>query len=179
MRNFIWIFIGITIALSGQAIADVQKCVMRTGQNQNGSIAPEIILIYDEAAKSMQVYDGIIAHFNKEQPVVAKISSQRANNISFGWSVQMVNSQGQRAKMQYLGSLIINLKELHHGAPDRLCQCVQRHRGVCDVQGLIGGTRASRTIPLRPALDLPGGWSLIGGQRTLPQKDNQNGFHPS
>ncbi len=113
MRNFIGIFIGITISLSGQAIADVQKCVMRTGQNQNGSIAPEIILIYDEAAKSMQVYDGIIAHFNKEQPVVAKISSQRANNISFGWSVQMVNSQGQRAKMQYQGSLIINLKELH------------------------------------------------------------------
>ncbi len=95
-------------------MADVQKCTMNVLKGPAaGWIAPEIYLITDEGTGKLAVSDGVIAHFNKEKPVEAKIGTDKPVSLSFEWNVQMVNSQGQRTKMQYIGSLFKASREFH------------------------------------------------------------------
>ena len=105
--------IAMAVAGGHGALADVQKCVMGIGKTLQGDmIAPEIFLIYDDAAKTLQVMDNVIAYFNKDKPVQAKISAEKDVSRSFAWSVLMVNSGGQRTKMQYHATLFHAKREL-------------------------------------------------------------------
>jgi hypothetical protein len=114
LNNFFGIFVGCTLALANVAGADVQKCMMNIGKNSQGDmIATEIYLMYDDSTKTMQVMDNIISYFNKEQPVQARISAEKDVSRTFDWAVFMVNSAGQRTKMQYHATLFHAKKEIH------------------------------------------------------------------
>ena len=114
MGNFIGILVGCTLAFVGAAGADVQKCTMNIGKiSQGDMIATEIYLMYDDAAKTLQVLDNIISYFNKEQPVQARISADKDASRTFDWAVLMVNSAGQRTKMQYHATFFHAKKEIH------------------------------------------------------------------
>lgn len=121
------------LGMAGAAGAGVEKCVMQIGATQNYTIAPEILLSYDEASKTMEIYDGLIANFNKETPIKVKLNSEKPNSRSFGWSLFMVNSHGQRTKMQYVASYFIDTKAIHVQA---------RPIGYTNVYSAMGTCRA-------------------------------------
>ena len=105
---------GYILVMASAAIADVQKCKMNLGKlTQGDMIAPEIFLMFDEAANKLQVLDTIISYFNKEQPVDAKISAEKQASRSFDWAVLMVNSQSQRTKMKYHATLFFANKQIN------------------------------------------------------------------
>lgn len=113
MKKF-GIVMGCVFAISGAASADVQKCVMRTGQGiQKGWIAPEIYIAYDEASKKVQVIDGIVAEANNKKPIDARIGEEKAGSRSIDWSLFLVSNTGQRTKMTYQATLLFAANELH------------------------------------------------------------------
>lgn len=114
MRNFLGILLGCTLAMAGAVRADVQQCKMNIGKiTQGDMIAVDIYLMYDDATKTLQVLDNIISYYNKEQPVQAKITADKVASRTFDWALFMVNSAGQRTKMQYHATLFHAKKEIH------------------------------------------------------------------
>ena len=115
LRNFLAMLLGCTVVLASGAVADVQKCTMRTADNGSGGgwVSQEIFLIRDDATGKLQILDGLIATFNKDKPLDAKITGDKPASQSFGWNLLMVNGAGQRTKMQYLATLFKANHELH------------------------------------------------------------------
>ena len=114
MRKLLGTVLAMTLALSGAAAAEVLKCTMKVGRsNQGDMISKEVYLIHDPAAKSMMVLDNIIAHYNKEKPIEARITTEKPASRKFDWAVHMVNDAGQRTRMQYHASLFLATSELH------------------------------------------------------------------
>ena len=114
MPKLLGSIVGLTLAMTGLAQADVQKCVMQSGASiQHGWIAPEIYVSYDAATKKIEVFDGIISAFNKEKPIGATINSEKDISRTFGWSLFLINGAGQRTKMQYQASLFLATGKLH------------------------------------------------------------------
>jgi hypothetical protein len=95
-------------------VAGAVKADVQTGMSiQRGWIAPEIYVSFDEASGKIEVFDGIIAAFNKEKPIEARLGNDKAISKSFGWSLFLVNGAGQRTKMQYQASLFKGTGKLH------------------------------------------------------------------
>jgi hypothetical protein len=114
VRRFVGAFLGCAMAFASSAVADVQKCTMNVGRiTQGDMISKEIYLTYDEGTKTLQVLDNIVAYFNKQKPMVAKISADKDASRTFDWAVLMVNDAGQRTKMQYHATLFHAKKEIH------------------------------------------------------------------
>ena len=99
---------------SAAAAQDVSKCVMQTGMSiQKGWIAPEIFVMRDPASGKIEVIDGIVAAFNKDKPIEARLISEKDISRTFGWSLYLINGAGQRTKMQYQAALFLGTGELH------------------------------------------------------------------
>jgi hypothetical protein len=108
------VILAATLALAGlsAARAEVFRCEMQVGDAfQGDTIAPEIFLIFEE--DKVTVLDGLIQHFNKGEPMVAKTLSKKDASHSFQWAVFMSNNAGQRTKMHYHGTFFTQRHEFH------------------------------------------------------------------
>lgn len=112
MASFLKTLIAAAFLASPAAAADVLLCKMRVSQgNQGDMIAKEIFLITQ--GDQVLVLDDIVNYFNKGEPMVARVKADGSKSVTYSWEVLMVNSAGQRTKMQYRGSLFQNTKEFH------------------------------------------------------------------
>lgn len=80
------------------------ECTILSSNAGGGYITDLYILQYDEASGQAIVSDGLILFFNDEQPMMAKMSEDTARKLVLTWKVQMTNSTGQAANMQFRAS---------------------------------------------------------------------------
>ncbi|HLQ19515.1 MAG TPA: hypothetical protein VK146_11090 [Tabrizicola sp.] len=80
------------------------ECNITRSNAGGGYITDVYILQYDEASGQAIVSDGLILYFNNDQPMKAKVSEDTAKKLVLTWRVQMTNSTGQTANMQFRAS---------------------------------------------------------------------------
>lgn len=80
------------------------ECNITRSNAGGGYITDVYILQYDEASGQAIVSDGLILYFNNDQPMKANVSEDTAKKLVLTWRVQMTNSTGQTANMQFRAS---------------------------------------------------------------------------
>lgn len=127
--------IAATLALLVPAAASgaVYECHVNQGAMNGGWITDLYFFEHDQAAGSVLVYDGLIDHFNKGEPVEGTVSKATDAQLAFRWSVFVVDSLGQRTKLNFRGVLYFAKSEFSvQGEPvgyaDRF-----NARGVCKI----------------------------------------------
>lgn len=83
----------------GQALT--LECSMDRSKAGGGYITDVYILQHDTATGRAIVSDGLILHFNDEQPMLATVSEDTATKLVLTWKVRMTNRTGQSANMQF------------------------------------------------------------------------------
>lgn len=96
-RAFQGMILGLGLAVSASAaVADIYTCKM-TPAGKTHVIPPEVIVQYDPATGTAQVFDGLIKNY-VGNPIAATMKSKTANRILFAWTVPGVkNTSGQYA----------------------------------------------------------------------------------
>lgn len=92
------------VAVPSLSQALTLECTVPASNAGGGYITDLYILQYDEASGLAVVSDGLILYFNDEQPMKAKVSEDTAKKLVLSWKVQMRNSTGQTANMQFRAS---------------------------------------------------------------------------
>lgn len=81
------------------------ECKMSGNRSKGGAMPAVLFIGHETGADTATVSDPIILHFNKK-PVTAKLVSDSAKRITFKWHVNMKNSKGQKARMNYRASVL-------------------------------------------------------------------------
>lgn len=92
---------AILIASPSLSEALTLECRIIPSNAGGGYVTDIYILQYDEASGQAIVSDALIMHYNDEQPMKAKVSEDTARKLVWTWRVQMTNSTGQTANMQF------------------------------------------------------------------------------
>lgn len=102
-------FRGLTAAaallLSGlPALALTLECNIAKSANGGGSITEIYVFNYEEGKTTATVADGLILHFDDDQPMTAKVSENTAKKLALSWNVITKSRTGQTTKMQFRAS---------------------------------------------------------------------------
>lgn len=92
---------AILIASPSLSQALTLECRIIPSNASGGYVTDIYILQYDEASGQAIVSDALIMHYNDEQPMKAKVSEDTSRKLVWTWRVQMTNSTGQTANMQF------------------------------------------------------------------------------
>lgn len=92
------------IAFPSLSQALTLECNMASTNAGGGYVTDLYVLQYDDKSGDAIVADGLIMYYNKDQPMQAKVAQDNATKLVLTWSVQMTNSSGQTANMQFRAS---------------------------------------------------------------------------
>ncbi len=65
-----------------------------------GWVSPKVFVVYNAAAGTAQVLDGVIQHF-VGKPIAGEMTDETSRRISFVWNVKAKDPQNQPAPMRY------------------------------------------------------------------------------
>ena len=99
LRNLVLSSIFLAFPTISQALT--LECTVPASNAGGGYITDLYILQYDDASGQAIVSDGLILYFNNDQPMQARVSEDTAKKLVLTWKVQMTNSTGQTANMQF------------------------------------------------------------------------------
>ena len=99
LRNLVLSSIFLAFPTISQAL--ILECTVPASNAGGGYITDLYILQYDDASGQAIVSDGLILYFNNDQPMQARVSEDTAKKLVLTWKVQMTNSTGQTANMQF------------------------------------------------------------------------------
>jgi hypothetical protein len=94
------IFVCLGLA-TGAGAETVQKCVFDAGGAQGNWIGAEIYLSHEPGSDQGEVIDGVIAYYNSEQPVPARVATDNAKRTTYAWDLRVKDIGGQNATMSY------------------------------------------------------------------------------
>jgi hypothetical protein len=86
------------------ATALTLECNITKSSAGGGYITDIYYFDYDEAKGKALVADGLIFHFNNDQPMAAKVSEDSNKKLVFTWAVRITTDTGQTANMQFRAS---------------------------------------------------------------------------
>ena len=92
------------LALSAAQVAAAEQlylCAVNDGQEDGNWISADYAFVVDPETGMVVVSDPVILHFNKNQPIDAKLIAATPAKTVFTWSVLASNSAGQRTRMVY------------------------------------------------------------------------------
>ncbi len=108
-------------------------CAVNPGSANGGWLTEQYFFEYQKDRETIEFYDGLIEYFNDAKPVTEKLSGKSDAKISFSWGLFVIDSAGQRTKMDLRGVLYFANNEFSVqanpvGYADKL-----HARGVCTV----------------------------------------------
>lgn len=98
------VFSALLVAVPSMLQALTLECSVTRSSAGGGYITDVYILQHDADTGRAIVSDGLILHFNDEQPVTAQVSEDTAKKLVLTWKVRMTNRTGQTANMQFRAS---------------------------------------------------------------------------
>lgn len=90
---------GFLLAAPAQSLT--LECSIRQTAGGGGYVTETYILQHDPATGEAVVSDGLILHFNDDQPMQAKVSADTDKKLVLTWDVLMRNGSGQTTRMRF------------------------------------------------------------------------------
>lgn len=95
------VFSTLLFAIPSLSHALTLDCALKPNPNILGAIGERYVIQSDEGSGQAIVSDGVILHYNGNQPIAAKVSEDSAKKLVVTWNLKMTNNTGQMTKMQY------------------------------------------------------------------------------
>ncbi len=94
----IFVCFGLSTAAGAET---VQKCVFDAGGAQGNWIGSEVYLSHKPGTDQAEVIDGVIAYFNDEKPLPARVATDNSKRTTYAWDLEAKDISGQYATMSY------------------------------------------------------------------------------